>query len=367
MRTIVTAISAMFFAAILAAASPDRTIPFAKNDKEWVSATLLRDDGSGIVVVAGNQPRHGRFVLFDAAGRSRTVTLEGMSVNAIAPVGEGSRYFISGAVGTGDEAGYYARLVDIRNDRIETIWDSSVLGAALSRAEPVLEIDRTGRQWAVLTRKGNSGFTLRTGSPSSKHGGRKTDINFQSHGTPGPLPPRFAADAIDVEFVDSNPADPTVAVLHRGRVYLVSMTSGGIRAVLQPPRGGNVLRWDAPAQTLWVEASAEWSSFDLRELLAKGGRANAPRQPDAVTTFAGRARHAVQGFPLGNGRFALQTRENGAVALELFDGPASEGRSLLLPEVASDGGLVYVSPAGKAALLLPQGVFSNRAIVKPLQ
>lgn len=339
----------------------DVTIPVNLKAKEWIGASLIEDDGSGAIIVTSPAPRASRAIRFDARGKATEVGVAGISINSIQPLG-GNRYFVRGGVGSGKDAHYAARIVDLATGA--TSWDSSKLVASTNE-NAVTAVDARGEHWAALVPTSSTRFTVLFGAVSKNAPTMK--YHFESQATFGQGPSgQFTGGSWDLAVLDGRGADTHVAVLTpHGSVYIVSAESG-TKTILSPERGGGQLLWEQTTRTLWVESGESWSAFPLAATVDRQkAKTAAPASGRAalVTSFALKSGRAASAFPLSGGRFALRTRNLGQSAVEIFSTHDAAPQIVPLPDLPAEG-IVKVSRGGRAILTLRNGPRSAAAVVK---
>lgn len=344
-----------------AVASALYSLPLKLTENERVGAAAVRDDGSGVIVVTSNRPRVSTILRF-ANGKQEKFPLQGISINRAVPLDRPNRLFVAGAIGSGAEAQYVGRVIELRpNGAVRTVWSSEGSGETTGRQMPTIAVDASGEVWALLTRE-RKGFRLvmgRTGDGSvlSSH-----DVSLQFSGD---LPNGYAGDTFDARVIGSD-KEPIAAVTNRGRIYILAPGQEGFRAVLQPPTGVSTSEWDHTTSTLWVEAGGQWSEFNLSSLIRGDKPEQLARRPHNQNALRNRSGDSLRGFAGRQGRFVLQTRSNDVVSLQLFEGAETMPRHLAI-EGASAFALVNVSPSGEYAVILPSGPRSTEVRVIALR
>jgi hypothetical protein len=339
----------------------DVTIPVKLKANEWIGASLIEDDGSGTIIVTSPAPRASRVIRFDARGKATEVGVAGVSINSIQPLG-GNRYFIRGGVGSGKDAHYAARIVDLATGA--TSWDSSKLVASTNE-NAVTAVDAKGEHWAALVPTSLTRFSVLFGGVSAN--GATMKYHFENEATFGAGPSaQFTGGSWDLAVLGGRAGDTHVAVLTpQGSVYIVSAESG-TKAILSPERGGGQLLWEQSTRTLWVESGESWSAFPLADTLDRQkAKTAAPASGRATVTTSFDRKHgsASSAFPLTGGRFALRTRSNGESAVEIFSAHDAAPQVVPLPGIPEEA-IVKVSSGGRAILTLPNGPRSAAAVVK---
>lgn len=339
----------------------DVTIPVKLKANEWIGASLIEDDGSGTIVVTSPTPRASRVIRFDPRGKTTEVGVAGISMNSIQPLG-GNRYFVRGGVGSGKDAHYAARIVDLATGA--TSWDSSKLIPSTNE-NAVAAVDAKGEHWAALVPTSSTRFTVLFGAVSGNAATMK--YHFENQATFGAGPSaQFTGGSWDLAVLGGRAGDTHVAVLTpQGSVYVVSAESG-TKTILSPERGGGQLLWELSTRTLWVESGESWSAFPLSDAIDRQkAKTAAPASGRATVTTSFDRKHgrASSAFPLTGGRFALRTRNGGESAVEIFSAHDAIPQVVPLPGIPEQA-IVKVSRGGRAILTLPNGPRSAAAVIK---
>lgn len=355
------AIIAAVLLTVLPASAADVKIELRRQAHEWIGASVIADDGSGVVALASHSPRYSRLLSFDKSGAVTDLRVPGIAINSIERLGR-NRYFVSGAAG----GHFTARIVEASKSGVSTVWDAVRLGAALTANEDaVVAVDRSGTDWTALVPSSGGRFSVLFGSvpgsmPEMRH-------HFESGSSFKGKPGRgFTGGSYDLAMLNGPRGDAHVAVLTpTGSVYVVSAKSG-LKAILTSPIGGGQLLWEPTAQTLWVESGDAWAAFPLATTIgeSKEKTASPAMQRAALTTrFDRRNGRAVTAFPLSGGRFALRTNDAGRSAVEIFAGPDDVPQVIELSGLKPTG-IVKVSPGAKYLLVLPDGPKSNMGLIR---
>lgn len=362
-KTIVKMAIVAALVAALPAAAADVKVELRRQAQEWIGSSVIADDGSGVVALASHSPRSSRLVSFTPAGAATEVRVPGIAVNAIQPLGS-DRYFLSGAA----EGHYAARVVQVSNGEVITLWDSSSLGESVTRNEnAVVRVEASGTEWAALVPATGGRFSVLFGSVSDP--ASVTKHHFESAASFQGTPARgFSGGSYDMAMLGGPRGDAHVAVLlPTGSVYVVSPKSG-VKAILTSSLGGGQLLWEPSAETLWVESGNAWSSFPVgKTILATKPAAAKPamQRPVLVTKFEKRTGRPVAAFPLSGNSFALRTNDNGRAAIEIFTTADTSPRVVGLSDLPP-AGIVKISPSARYLLTLPEGPKSNAIVITSL-
>ncbi|HEX2060786.1 MAG TPA: hypothetical protein VHK90_08590 [Thermoanaerobaculia bacterium] len=304
-------------------ATADVRIAVDPRPNEWIGASVVAVDGSGAVVMTSGSPRVSRLIRFDARGNKSETRIDGISVNALQPAGN-DRFFIRGAIGSGADARYVARLIRLTNGSLVTLWDSATLGSRVTRNEDaVVTLDPTGEWWSALVPSSSRRFAVLFGKTSAEDATMTYHVENETRFVNAP-PAGFTGGSWELVSLGGTHA---AALTPQGSVYIVS-ADDGVKTILSPERGGGHLEWDAATQTLWVESGKTWTAFALQDTLARRKEKTAkPGTTHASATTSQRP------------------------------GPAR-------PAGLPPGATVSVSPGGRAMLILPSGPRSREVIVR---
>lgn len=323
--------------------------------EESIGASLIEDDGAGIIALKNMKGKSARLLHFDSEGNVRTIVVPDLAVNHMRKL-DGAMLFIAGARIRGGDAIYDRRIVRLRNGRYETVWEASSLPREHYGAEHTLDVSHDGKYWASAL-ENRKGYRLAVGEVGKTEPLLTYDVTTESS---VPMPSGFANDGFGVEFVSTTA--PAVAVLWSARVHVFSGARNESPLLLVPEGGGSFLSYNVQTNTLWVNALPVLSAFDGS--LFRTQNKSRGLQPSRVARFKNTTRAAV---PLLNGDIVLHERvgNSGEVALlrSAQTSDAIDATPLLIAPLGIHGS-VAVSPSGAAMLLLPEGPKSEIAILR---
>jgi hypothetical protein len=352
----------LMLAALLLGALPlaaDLKIDLHRQTQEWIGASVIADDGSGVIAIASHSPRYSRIVSFDPAGAASEVRVSGLAINAIEPLSR-NRYFASGAV----DGHYAARVIEVSKSGVVTVWDSAGLGDTVTRNENAV-VDTDGAEWTALVPSTSGTFSVLFGNVPGA--AAEAQYHFESGASFHGAPARgFSGGSYDLAMLNAPRGDTHAAVLTpSGSVFVVSAKSG-LKAVLHSPLGGGRLLWDSSTQTLWVESGDAWSSFPLAATISRQKEKTAKpvvQRPALTTKFDRRSGPATGAFPLSGGRFALRTTNGGRSSIEIFTAADAIPQVIGLPDVPPTG-IVKISAGARYLLALPDGPKGDAILIK---
>lgn len=354
MNVFLCAIALVMTTSVVAA---DVQIRIGQQPKEWIGASMIEDDGSGIIAVKNVNAKSARLLHFDSKGNVQSAVIPDMAVNHLKRLTDGT-LFIGGARERGSRVIYDFRIVRLRNGRYETLWEASSLSAHGFEEGAGVDIDVSpdGKRWAMTSQK-RRGYRLAIGDVGKTE--PLIDYDFTLDSNSGKRPRGFVDDAFDVEFVSTD--SPTVAVLRSGKVWVFSGKQES-PLLLTPFQGGSSLSFDPQTNKLWVNTTAILSAFDGSAL---GAATDITRgvQPSSIVQFDSKAR---QIFALTNGDVILVKRVGDGSEVVFVHGAdattAVEDKHRFIASSPLHGS-VAVSPSGSAVLLMPKGPASDAVTV----
>ena len=316
---------------------------------DWVGVYLAADDGSAILSVDNAEARHSRVMKVSGTGVSTMADVDGITINHMVPL-EGGKYEVGG--GTGSD--YVTRVVTFANGTAQTLWDSS----HLPNRNASVSVSADGAKWVAMKGVDRDTIELQFGDTTSY----KPSLSIRLGGSSS-VPAkamRFIADSEGVQYLRRNP--DAVAVVWHGMAYVVQ--PGGsepMTALLSTGEGAGRMRWDAAADTLWVEGATGWFAFDRATAVEKTQKHAFKKPQKEVHDTFGNGQNADL-FTLKGGGYATAFETMGKHSLRVErSGSAASHKDL--PQLNSSSSVLHVSPSANTVVMLPSGVTSGRVIV----
>jgi hypothetical protein len=292
----------------------------------------------------------------------RTAHVSGLSINAIRQLeASGTKksnlFLVSGGAGASQ---YVFRVVLLRGEIVDTVWDSSVLSAddsCGSGEDTAFGVDGRGRLWGCAAGRltaGGGELIVRAGEIAGSGAKFRTKVTLQLD------PSAMNALAADLgmpggQMIEDQRGNP-LFVVHWGQHLEVLDLSELKRVGRFQPDDGAVggIRWDAGHRLLWTSVQTpsglSWRAFTPEQIRETPGHARRWDAAAEITQGTGENWTPIfptAGSPLlrwpgkkGVSRPALEVVRTGA-------GPRTSLKKVEIPE----GRILGVSPSGRTVLL----------------
>lgn len=255
MKAHIAAVVLISIAAVATHAAGRKAIDVPLTKGALISASAIDDDGRGWLAVATPEPWRTDLYRISRDGAARDASLDGVIVKGIRPLAGADRYLIQGAA----KSGPFWRVVHAEGGRLHTLWDSSRIPASFRAGEHLVAVSEDASRWAVASFDERE---LRVAIGLTNREKPRTTIVVES--PPVELPDGFEYDGAGLEFAGGAGDEARIAVLWRGRVFVIDGEK--IVASFVPPNGGASLTFDAAKSTLTAISSRTAAAYDTRDL-----------------------------------------------------------------------------------------------------